>query len=85
MNGVENKVAGTENETPSCVPFVSAAPWPRFPTHTHTHTLLHIHTNTRRRSAAGACGSSPVTAACSQGGDASGAALRGGEACFCWP
>lgn len=52
----------------------------------HIHTLIFRFTqNTHWQSEAGACGSSPVTAACSQGGDASGAAPCIGEACLCWP
>ena len=70
-----------ENRTPSCVPFMSVAPRPVFPIHMQTQD----HTNRRWQSGAGACGFSPVTAACSQGGDASGAAPRIGEACLCWP
>lgn len=46
---------------------------------------LYMHTHTRWQSTAGACGSSPVTAARSQGGNASGAAPRIGEPCLCWP
>lgn len=61
-----------ENKTPSCVPFMST--WTLFPTHSHKHW----------QSEAAACGSSPVTAACSQGGDASGVAPHIGEACLCW-
>lgn len=72
LNEMENKMA-------SCVPFMSAVLWLLFALHTH------IHTNTHWQSEAGACGSSPVTAACSQGGDASAAAPRIGEACLCWP
>lgn len=62
-----------ENETPSCVLFMST--WSLFPTCSHTHW----------QSEAGVCGSSPVTAACSEGGDASGVAPHIGEACLCWP
>lgn len=49
-------------------------------THTHLHTCTHA-----AKREAGACGFSPVTAACSRGGSASGAAPRSGEACLCWP
>lgn len=41
-----------------------------FPAFTHSH--MHTHTSAHWQSEAGACGSTPVTAACSQGGDASG-------------
>lgn len=46
---------------------------------------LYTHTNAHWQSEAKACGCSSVTAACSQGGDASGVAPRIGEACLCWP
>lgn len=45
--------------------------------------FIYKHTHTQWQSEAGACGSSPVKAACSQGGYTSGVASHIGEACFC--
>lgn len=45
----------------------------------------HVSTDTHCQNKAGACGSSSVTVACSQGGDALGIAPHIGEACLSWP
>lgn len=45
---------------------------------------MHSDTNARWQRAAAACGSRPMTTACSQGGDTSGPTPRIREACLCW-